>query len=307
MSMSKFSFGLIGYPLGHSLSPEIHQAALAAAGLSGEYRLYPVVPGAAGQVEINRLLSEMRAGKIHGLNVTIPHKQGIIAYLDRLSASAQAIGAVNTIVAQGNELVGENTDADGFLADLWQRLDIGLSAHSRINALVLGAGGAARAVVYALARYGGDVWVAARRLEQAEQLVRTIRAVEVADRNHALSKIRLTGLSLQPDILRRIPDLNLIVNATSVGMTPDLLSSPWPDSFPLPQGVKIYDLVYNPTQTQFVQSALCQGLPAVNGLGMLVEQAALAFEKWTAHRPSRPAMSRAASRALITIQHSGVI
>src|SRR6266508_433141 len=145
--------GLIGYPLGHSLSPKLHTAALRSCDLEGDYSLFPIPP--ADKQVLKDLLNRVRSDEIHGLNVTIPHKQSVIAYLDELTSTAKSIGAVNTIYLRQNKLIGDNTDASGFLSDLKRFLTAetlppsGMIRHGDMNALVLGAGGSARAVVYA--------------------------------------------------------------------------------------------------------------------------------------------------------------
>ena len=162
--------GLIGYPLGHSLSPKIHAAALESCGLQGDYSLFPIHPD--DQQGLKELLARVRSGEITGLNVTIPHKQNVFSLLDELTPTAQDIGAVNTISMRNGRLTGDNTDAPGFLADLEEFLgnrDLGNGGQKAT--LVLGAGGSARAVVYALVNDDWNVTVAARRFEQAEELV----------------------------------------------------------------------------------------------------------------------------------------
>ena len=167
----RYRLGLIGYPVSHSLSPRLHRAALVACGLVGEYQLYEAPPFPEGRIAVQQLLEKLRGGELHGLNVTIPHKQSVIPLLDKLTPTAREIGAVNTIYMNGKGLVGENTDAAGFLADLRQRLSRGEgNSGLKRRALVLGAGGSARAVVYALLKDNWDVCVAARRLEQARAL-----------------------------------------------------------------------------------------------------------------------------------------
>src|ERR1044071_5854702 len=153
--------GLIGFPLRHSLSPKIQSAALQFCGLEGIYSLYPVH---ADDIQgVGDLLARVRSGEIHGLNVTIPHKQNVIPFLDSLTPTACAIGAVNTIYLHENQLVGDNTDAAGFFADLKKLLttvpygDDKMEGQGDLNALILGAGGSARAVVYALVNAGWDV------------------------------------------------------------------------------------------------------------------------------------------------------
>ena len=168
---STFNLGLIGYPLGHSLSPKIHAAALKACNLQGNYSLFPIPP--EDTQGLKDLLAHVRTGEIHGLNVTIPHKQNVIQFMDELTPTAQAIGAVNTICMRENKLIGDNTDAPGFLADLKKVMGNGRSEIG-YSALVLGAGGSARAVVYALLNDGWEVTLAARRLEQVQQLANSI-------------------------------------------------------------------------------------------------------------------------------------
>lgn len=265
----KFRLGLIGYPLGHSLSPNIHTAALKACGLEGSYSLFPISPD--DKDGLKDLLARVRAGELHGLNVTIPHKQNVIEFMDELTPTAKAIGAVNTIYLRDGKLIGDNTDAAGFLADLKKGIgnrELGVGK----SALVLGAGGSARAVVYALLSDGWNVTLAARRLEQAEQLANTFP-------NHQLLITNYSSLILHPS--------SLLVNTTPVGMFPNVDVSPLPENLSLPSNAFVYDLVYNPSETKLVKSARAQGLHATTGLGMLIEQAALAFELWTGHTPPR--------------------
>src|SRR5512133_24007 len=193
--------GLIGYPLGHSLSPKIHAAALKSCGLEGDYSLFPIHPDDLTQFQA--LLNRIRCGELHGLNVTIPHKQNVIPYLDDLTASARAIGAVNTIFAQDGKLIGHNTDAPGFLADLTRCYSAFSIPHS---ALVLGAGGSARAVVHALVDAGWIVTIAARRTDQARELAKKYSDAdtEVTDFEHLPSAF------------------DLLVNTTPVGMFPNI-------------------------------------------------------------------------------------
>ena len=146
-NFSTFQLGLIGYPLGHSLSPKIHTAALKACGLNGGYSLFSIRPD--DSQGLKDLLARVRAGEIHGLNVTIPHKQNVIPLLDELTPTAQAIGAVNTIYLRENKLIGDNTDAAGFLSDLKKFVNKETGRQVNTDALILGAGGSARAVVYA--------------------------------------------------------------------------------------------------------------------------------------------------------------
>ena len=138
MSPELYRLGLTGFPLEHSLSPRLHMAALQACGLEGEYRLYPVPPD--DEAGLNELLEHVRSGGMHGLNVTIPHKRSVLPLLDEVSETARAIGAVNTIYARDGVLVGENTDAAGFLSDLERWIPVQEPGGVATQALVLGAG-----------------------------------------------------------------------------------------------------------------------------------------------------------------------
>ena len=262
-----YHLGLLGFPLEHSRSPELHHGFLRACGLKGEYRLYEIPPEQPER--LRALLHDLRRGRLHGLNVTIPHKQRVLPWLDRLTPAAKAIGAANTLWAEDGLLWGDNTDAPGFLADLQAQFGAALVPG---RALVLGAGGAARAVVYALRHAGWQVAVSARRFDQAQTLCaapeNACRPVPWEARGHTTP----------------LPDL--LVNATPLGMTPHEDASPWPPDAPLPPWV--YDLVYNPPATRLIRQARAAGARAANGWGMLVAQAALAFARWTGCRPPLP-------------------
>ncbi len=282
--------GLTGYPLSHSLSPRLHAAALAALGLKGEYRLYPVAP--EDPDGLRRLTERLRRGELHGLNVTIPHKQTVIPLLDELSPAARSIGAVNTICLRDGRLVGENTDAPGFWTDV-NRLFSSSKAPPSVergeglegSALVLGAGGAARAVVYALLTHGWRVALAVRRAD-LDQAAALIRSMEAFAGSGSPAPILLEAEALAP----HLGGVGLIVNATPLGMFPEVDACPWPDGLPFPPAARLYDLVYNPRETLLIRRARRAGLPAATGLGMLVEQAAHSFEIWTGQVPSREAM-----------------
>jgi shikimate dehydrogenase len=286
-----FTFGLIGWPLEHSLSPHIHQAALQALDLEGAYHLFPIAPGE------KRLLREMIArlssAELDGLNVTIPYKREIMPLLDKLTPAAEAIGAVNTIFKREKQLVGENTDAPGFYTDLCALLDRipgRMVLQAPPQALILGAGGAARAVAYALIQHGWCVTLAARRLNQAQALVSGLQPAATKTRSNNTQPC-LHAVPLQAQALAPLTGtLNLIVNATPLGMGQHAHKSPWPTNAPFPPQAALYDLVYNPAQTVLMRSARAHGLVAANGRGMLVEQAALAFEIWTGKRAPRHAM-----------------
>ena len=248
--------GIIGWPVEQSRSPAIHNAAFAATGLDWIYVAFPVPPGDAP-----RAVDGMRSLGIRGLNVTMPHKQAVIEALDALTPDAERVDAVNTIVARDGRLTGDNTDGRGFLRAL--AADAGMDP-AGVTALVLGAGGAARAVVAALAGAGAkQVLVAARRPEQAAALaggaIATLpfEAGAIADAAAASS---------------------LVVNATPIGAGGE--DPPFPPET-LTEGHVVVDLVYHPEVTPFVRIARERTARVFNGLGMLVHQAALSFEAWT--------------------------
>jgi shikimate dehydrogenase len=269
---SSFHLGLIGYPVSHSLSPDLHTAALNACGLDGDYLLFPISPD--NKQGLKELLDRVRAGELHGLNVTIPHKQNVIEYLDELTPAANVIGAVNTIYFRGDKLVGDNTDAAGFLADLRKFVNTETSKHVNKEVLVLGAGGSARAITYALLTDGWNVTIAARRIEQAQGLASSFPK----------HQLRITDME---NLQSQVSTLLLLVNTTPLGMTPNIDQSPLPENLSLPSNAFVYDLVYNPRETKLVRDARAQGLKAATGLGMLIEQAALSFEIWTGCNPPR--------------------
>lgn len=247
--------GIIGWPVEASLSPRIHNAAFAATRLDWIYVAFPVRPG-----EVVTAVRGMSALGVRGLNVTMPHKQDVIAALDELAPEAERAGAVNTIVADGERLIGTNTDGAGFLRFLEQ--DAAVDAKG-LRATIVGAGGSARAVALALADAGAEVTVAARRLEQSEAIAAkapgTVRAV-----------------LLDPGTVAK--DADLIVNATPVGREGSDIPL---DASSLEERHIVVDLIYHPEATPLVRTARDTGAKAFNGMGMLVHQAALSFEIWT--------------------------
>ncbi len=260
--------GLIGWPVGHSKSPAMHNAAFRAADVDGYYALLPVRPERVGEAVVG-----LRALGFRGANVTVPHKKAVIPFLDELSPEARAIGAVNTIIVQEDgALSGHNTDAAGFMEDL-QALGAPLDDLRQSAALVLGAGGSARAVTYALASRGVPVRLLARRPEQAQTLAGSLIP--------HLPAAGLVTAHAWPELHNLAADARLIVNCTPVGMTPHSDASPWPDDLPFRPRQMVYDLVYNPRRTRLMTQAQASGARAWNGLGMLVYQGARAWSLWT--------------------------
>ena len=283
MSGNTHVIGLIGWPVSHSFSPAMHNAAAQALGLDWVYVPLPVHPD-----DVETAVRGLPALGFRGVNVTVPHKQAVMPFLDEIEAGARAIGAVNTILidrrpATGNRrLVGYNTDWAGFLADL-EALAVDVAGR---DCLILGAGGSARAVAYGLATAGGRVHVLARRVEQAEQLAAGLAPLfeDSQFSSRPLSELAAAvGDCINP----------LIVNTTSLGMIPDTNTSPWPGNLPFPENAFVYDLVYNPAETKLMQQAQAAGCLATNGLGMLVRQGALAFRLWAGQEPDVAVMAEA--------------
>jgi shikimate dehydrogenase len=264
MMPSTVTVGLIGWPVEHSRSPAMHNAAFAALGLDWCYILLPTPLD-----QLDAVVARIRSGELQGANVTIPHKQAVMHFLDEIDPAAQAVGAVNGIVRHANRLLGFNTDTLGFKRAL---VETGIAVKEQPCA-VLGAGGSARAVVYALHELGARVTGYARNVEKA-------RAVHV--------DYRPLGTLAEID-----PATKLIVNTTPVGLSPNIDASPWPDDVPLPASALIFDLINNPPRTRLMQQAERAGLRAVNGWPMLVYQGAAAFEKWTGVEPPIDVMKQA--------------
>ncbi|OJX40565.1 MAG: shikimate dehydrogenase [Chloroflexi bacterium 44-23] len=274
-----YHLGLLGFPLSHSISPSIHLAALRSTGLVGDYKLYPLQKGSSFEY----LLTRMRKGEIHGLNVTIPHKQSMLSHVDLLSHTVRMTGAVNTLLMREGQLVGDNTDVAGFMTDLHEKIG---GTVSRRKALVLGAGGAARAVVIGLLSTGWHVVVSARQSFQARQLVEQLKPWS---REGYLQSVYLDPIDLNAEI----DQCDLLVNATSAGMASQLLIDPLPLAIDLPNDLVLYDLIYNPQETLLMQRFRKEGKLAYNGLGMLIEQAARSFELWTGLPVSREELWKA--------------
>ncbi len=240
----------------------MHNAAFAALGLSGwRYDLLETPPE---QLAVH--VARLRAPDVAGANVTIPHKQAVLTHLDALEPGTQAIGAVNTIFKREGRLVGENTDWLGFLADLEHH---GVEVNAATRALVLGAGGSARAVVYALIQRGAQVRVWNRTLARAQTLVSAFATLNANVEIAAQLDTDQAGWA------------TLVVNCTSVGMWPHVDETPWPLSLDFPKQAVLYDLVYRPCVTRLMQQAQAAGARAIGGLGMLAEQGAAAFALWT--------------------------
>ena len=262
--------GLLGWPVEHSLSPAMHNAAFAAIGLDWIYVPLPVKPK-----QVQQALRGLAALNFVGVNVTVPHKQAVIRHMDHVSDTAKIMGAVNTIHIKDGKFYGLNTDAFGFLNSL-----IEAGCHPKeMRVAVLGAGGAARAVVYALAlAEAASVTVYNRTAERAAFLVDDLAGT--------FPDSKLHFAPLTPDALRTLQEgVDLVVNTTSVGMSPHVAANPWPADIAIPPQATVCDLIYNPLETRFLHQARMFGVPTIDGLGMLVHQGAAAFEEWTGRQP----------------------
>ena len=275
--------GIFGYPISHSISPPMHQAAFDRAGIDAVYEAWETPPDALAAA-----VAALRDDGVLGANVTVPHKQTVMASLDSVDDLARRIGAVNTIVNDGGRLRGTNTDARGFIDSL---REYGGMDPSRADAVLVGAGGAARAAAHALAESGvGSLTIANRTLERADALAAEIAALGAGVRAVSLSDAAFADACGAAD---------LIVNSTSVGMLhgPAEGKSPVPDGA-IRAGCVVYDMVYNPPDTPLLRAASDAGARAVGGLPMLVYQGAAAWELWTRQDAPVDAMMAAARKAL---------
>jgi shikimate dehydrogenase len=279
--------GLIGWPVEHSLSPAMHNAAFEELGLNWSYVPLAVRPG-----EVVDAVRGLAALGFAGANVTVPHKQEVIGALDGVEPEAAALGAVNTIVVQrsdgGTGLRGHNTDSTGFVRAVRAA---GFEPAGR-GALVVGAGGGARAVVYGLLDAGAkEVGVLDVEAQRAESLV--------GDLGGSVGQGKLSVVPATTEaLIERADEVDLLVNATPVGMWPQVDGSIWPEGVPMPPGLTVFDLVYNPGETKLLAQARESGARAIGGLGMLVEQGAEAFELWTGREAPVGVMRAACERGL---------
>jgi shikimate dehydrogenase len=259
--------GLIGNPVEHSRSPRMHNAAFRALGMNHIYELWHTEADGVGD-----RVASIRAADVAGANVTVPHKEAVMPYLDEVSATAQRIGAVNTIIPKGNRLVGDNTDAYGFRASIRERYgDI-----SPQRAVVLGAGGASRAVIGALQEMGAsEVLIANRAMDRAVRLAEDLNAAPLAWDNLA-------------DVLEAT---DVLVNATALGWHDEVVMEHTLVGT-LPQHALVMDLTYR--NTPLLQSAQQLNLRALDGLGMLIHQGLRSFEFWFGVTPPLDVMTAAA-------------
>ncbi|HEY8347601.1 MAG TPA: shikimate dehydrogenase [Symbiobacteriaceae bacterium] len=276
--------GVIGWPVGHSLSPVMHNAAFRAEGMDCHYVAFAVPPA-----DLAAALAGIRALGIHGVNVTIPHKEAVIPLLDEVAPSARQMGAVNTIANREGRLVGYNTDGWGFISSLEEA---GVKP-AGMRAVVLGAGGAARAVAVHLALSGvSRLTISNRTAERAERLAALVRDLVPGTEAEAVA----SGSEEEAAVLA---EADLVVNCTPLGMHPDGVDlTPLPRIDLLPPGAVVYDTVYRPRETRLLREARQRGLRTISGVGMLVHQGACAWEYWFGRRGPVSVMAEAARRAL---------
>jgi len=257
-------YGIIGHPVKHSLSPLMQTEAFKEVGIDAVYVPFEVEPE-----NLEEAVRGLRALSVKGFNVTVPHKERVAQLLDFLTEDAEVLGAVNTVKNENGELTGYNTDAEGFLRSL---VEEGVELSGK-RALMFGAGGAARAVGYALLKGG-------------------VKFLSIVNRSFSRAKAVAELLGKRGNVLVYplkesavevlLKDADIIVNTTSVGMRED--DPPLFDYSKIPKGITVVDIIYNPPETPLLKAAREKGCKTVNGLGMLVHQGAVAFEIWTGRR-----------------------
>lgn len=263
LSGKTYVVGILGHPVSHSASPSMHNAAYEHLGLDYVYVPFDVEPGRVGDA-----VESLRALSLRGVNVTVPHKEAVIDYLDHIDPLAKKMGAVNTIVHRNGRLMGYNTDGPGFVAAI--RYDFGLELSGR-QVVLLGAGGSCRAIVVSLLESKvASITLLNRSVDKATLMVRSLGA----------SNVRVCGLQsdMAQDVLSQA---DLVVNTTSVGMVPDIQHSPLQDFSWVQKGQCVYDIIYSPAKTRFLSEAEQAGARIANGVSMLAGQGVLAFELFT--------------------------
>ena len=279
-------FGVIGNPIEHSLSPIIQNAAFAASKLDSTFLAFNVKSSDVGKAMVG-----VRALGIQGLNVTMPHKASVISFLDEVDSVAKALKAVNTVKNENGKLLGFNTDGVGALSAFREN---GVEFKGK-KVMLLGAGGAARAIAFALAEHAAEVSILNRSIVTAAQLADLIK--ETFDSKvfaYALSPLTVKG---------NLVDADILINATSVGMKPNdnetLVAPKW-----LKPDLAVMDIVYNPIETKLAKKAKAAGAKVVSGVEMLIYQGAASFEIWTGAKAPVEVMREAALSHLRKVQKS---
>lgn len=283
MDSQTIMYGVFGDPIRHSRSPVMLNRAFREKGINAAYAAFHVKPQ-----ELGAAVAGLRALGFRGANITIPHKVEVMQYLDAIDEGARVAGAVNTIVNDDGKLTGYNTDGIGYVRSLKEETGIALSG---AKVLMIGAGGAARGVAYALAQEGAQrIYIANRTVERAVELASTIGAfteaagLKTADAGDVMSEVAL------------------VVNTTSVGMSPKVEETPLPAEL-LHEGLLVSDLIYNPRVTRLMQDAEQAGARTHGGMGMFIHQGACAFELWTGQPAPVKAMREVVLQSLASSEN----
>lgn len=278
MALLTYTFGLIGYPIKHSLSPWIHRKFFKQTGLDGTYTTIEIKPDDSFAEAIGNL----KEANLDGFNVTVPYKEKIIAYLDEIDEQAKRIGAVNTVLRKDGKWIGYNTDGLGYMRALLHKYPE-LANNKEINVLLLGAGGAAKGILHALLHHGyTNITIANRSLERAETLALADNSINVV----SLDEAEQTLHSFQ-----------LIIQTTSVGMKPHAEATIISLQSVTDRAI-VSDIVYQPLKTALLQQAEEQGARIHFGHSMLLYQAQYAFEIWTSKRPEMDALDEQLKKEL---------
>ena len=274
------NLGIIGYPIGHTLSPIMQMAAINAANLDYSYIAIPVQKG-----KLIFAVDGLRALDFRGWNVTIPLKSAIAPLLDSLDADAKMIGAVNTVVNDGGMLTGYNTDVNGFLTALSEVEFM----PDECNAVVLGAGGAARAVIWGLCkRNAGHISIGVRNPEKYKAIIEEFNVFDAIEIFHWESD----------EFKEQLEQADILINTTPIGMMPNIDEMPPIDVSLLPEGALVYDIIYTPAKTKLLAKAEELGYPILNGMTMLLYQGVEAFRLFTGVEPDEKVMLQALKEAL---------
>jgi shikimate dehydrogenase len=278
--------GVIGDPIEHSLSPAIHNAAFNHLKLDFVFLAFRVKA-----VDLENAIRGMPSLGIHGLNVTMPHKSTVTAYLDELDPAVKFLGSANTILNENGKLSGFNTDGVGALKALREN---GIELSEK-KAILLGAGGAAKAIAFALAKEVSELVVLNRATEKAKELAERL--------SKTLGK-KIVGGSLSPEaVAENLQGSDVLINATSVGMNPEANQSIVAPRL-LRSDLAVMDIVYNPIETKLAKEAKAAGAQVISGVEMLIYQGAAAFEIWTGRRAPVEVMRKAALNKLLSTGES---
>ena len=276
--------GIIGHPIKQSFSPKMHNLSFL-----GQELNYIYLPFDVPTSSLKDSLKAMSVLGVRGFNVTIPHKEKIIQFMDHVSEEASIVGAVNTVVNEGNQLFGYNTDINGIIESLNPYKD----KIAKSSVTVIGAGGAARSVLYALIRHF--------KVENINIINRTEERTE-AIKDHFIDKMRFNNIKtfelMEKENLKLFKDSKLIINTTSIGMFPNIDDTPTELAESFNSSQIVFDLIYNPIRTKFIELAESKGATIINGLKMFVVQGARSFELWTGHKMDTNLMYEELSKSL---------